>query len=78
VGGAVQDALEGDGDLLLDFFGGEAGIGRDDDNGGIGDVGVGVDLQVTERPDPEGGEGDRDQQDEDATPEREVDQRGQG
>ena len=46
---AVHDDLDGNGDLLLDFFGGVAGPLRDDLDVVVGDVGIGFHRQVVER-----------------------------
>ena len=49
----VRDArhldLDGNGDLLLDLFGGAAGPLRDDLHVVVGDVGIGFNRQVMER-----------------------------
>ena len=49
----VRDArhvdLDGNGDLLLDVFGGAAGPLRDDLDVVVGDVGIGFDGEVVER-----------------------------
>ena len=50
---AVQRALDRDGDLLLHFLRGAAGIQRDHDDLRVGDIGIGFDLQLLERPDAE-------------------------
>ena len=59
----VRDAghldLDGDGDLLLNLFGGASGPLRDDLDVVVGDVGVGFDGQVVERDDAPGEEEDR-------------------
>ena len=47
-GHAVERALDGHGDLLLHLLGRAAGIERDDHRLGVGDVGIGLDLELAE------------------------------
>ncbi|MNT31568.1 hypothetical protein D3C72_1674110 [compost metagenome] len=51
-----QGALEGNGDLLLDFFGAQARHLRDDLRGDVGDVGIGFDGQLLPAIDAVGGD----------------------
>ena len=54
MGDAVQFHLEGNGDLLFDFFGGMAGPLGDDLRVGIGDVGIRFNGQIVKRNDAPG------------------------
>ena len=52
----VERSLDGDRDLLLDFLAGVAGMDRDDDHPGVGDVGIRFDLELLEGIDAEAGQ----------------------
>jgi hypothetical protein len=47
---AVECPLYRNGDLLFDFLGSVAGVECDDDDARIGDVGIGLDLELTKGP----------------------------
>ena len=75
MGDAVQFDFEGDGDLLLDFFGGVSGPLGDDLGVGVGDVGIGLDGQSMEGKDAPDEEHERRAQNHEAVAQGEVDQR---
>ena len=64
----------GDGNLLLDLFGGAAGPLRDDLHVVVGDVGVSLNRQVVERDDAPSEEHDRETKDEPAIIQRKIDE----
>ena len=61
-GHVVQRAFDRNRDLLLDLFAGVAGIDRDDDDIRVGDVGVCLDLELSEGPDTERDEAEAEDQ----------------
>ena len=72
----VEGPLDGHRHLLLDLLRGEARIQRDDDHGGVGQVRIGLDLEVAERPHAGAGQ-DQGRGDDDEPPgERELDEPG--
>ena len=74
VGDARHLDLDGDGDLLLDFFGGAAGPLGDDLDVVVGDVGIGFDGQVVEGDGAPGEEDDGRAEDEPAIVQRKIDE----
>src|SRR5229473_5406241 len=74
VGNPVQGDFERDGDLLFDLFSGMAGPLRNDLCVSVGDVGIGLDGQITKRNDAPDEQDQRHAEYQDAVAQREIDE----